>query len=120
MTTDDAAADRSAVLEALARGTPQSRAAQAALDTAAAALGPGESSAQHDNLKAQFANIDSRIRQLAAEAVEFEVGIDELRAATTLSSTELAALLHPTPETATTEMAPEHTLCLAPRPRWRT
>jgi len=93
MTTDDAAADRSAVLDALARAIPQWRAAQTALNTATAALGPGESSAQHDNVTAQFANLDSRIRQLVAEAIEFKVGTDDLRAATSLPSTELAALL---------------------------
>ena len=56
-------------------------------------VAPGESSAQHDNVTAQFANLDSRIRQLVAEAIEFKVGTDDLRAATSLPSTQLAALL---------------------------
>ena len=91
MTTDDAAADRSAVGRSSSRPT-QWRSAQTALNTATA-LGPWESSAQHDNVTAQFANLDSRIRQLVAEAIEFKVGTDDLRAATSLSSTELAAAL---------------------------
>lgn len=93
MTTDDAAADRSAILQALTRDARRWRTARTALDTATAALGPGQTSAQHDNLKAKFANVDSRIRQLVVEAVDLEVDTEELRATTTLSNQELAALL---------------------------